>query len=156
MIDKKEIPNMKIILTIIVGTFFLVLPQSALVWGWDQGEQPYSSPTSSYGSYGCGGYCAGEQDAQYDLQNNQQYQPQGSCLPCHSPDYWNNFRQGYDHYWNQHQEQNQGASVNIYGNNNYVSMNQYQTQNPLQQLAHLACGFLNCNQGGGYDNGGPR
>lgn len=102
----------------------------------------------------CGGYCAGEQDAIFDLQNNMPYQPQGNCLPCHSQDYWDNFHQGYNSYWNSHQQQEstQGSSINIYGNNNYVSTNQYsnQQQNPLQQLAHLACGFTNC---GG--NSGP-
>lgn len=102
----------------------------------------------------CGGYCAGQQDAQYDMQNSLPYQPYGSCLPCHSSGYWDNFRQGYDNSWNNHQEQNQGSSVNV--NNSpgaYVSVNQYQQQNPLQQLAHLACGFVNCGGQGGYQNG---
>lgn len=99
---------------------------------------------------GCGAYCAGERDAVYDLQNNLQYQPYGSCLPCHSEEYWHNFRQGYDHKWNsyQSQETNQGSSISIYGNNNYVSTIQAssQQQSPLQQLAHTVCGLINCNQ----------
>lgn len=138
----------KLIFLPIVG-ILVVIPGNALACCGDFGYQ---------GGYGCGGFCAGQQDAQYDISNNLQYQPQGSCLPCHSDDYWNNFHQGYDSYWNQHQEQNQGSSINVNGNNNYVSVNQYQTQNPLQQLARAACGILNCNQLstnnlGGYQNG---
>jgi hypothetical protein len=105
--------------------------------------------------YGCDGiysnaYYAGEQDAIYDHDNGQSYNPIGQCLPCHSDFYWQNFHQGYDHQWQtyQSQESNQGSSINIYGNNNYVSTNQYsnQQQNPLQQLSHVVCGFVNCNQ----------
>lgn len=110
---------------------------------------------------GCGscgdGYQAGVSDAVYDVQNNLAYQPYGSCLPCHSQDYWSNFHQGYDHYWNSHQQQEstQGTSININGNNNYVNTAQYnnQQQNPLQQIAHLACGFVNCNGQGPGDYG---
>ena len=101
-------------------------------------------------SIGCGAYCAGQTDAVYDHENKIGYQPYGSCLPCHSQDYWSSFRQGYDQQWNTYQGQStdQGSSINIYGNNNYVSTNQYsnQQQNPLQQLARTVCGFINCNQ----------
>lgn len=111
------------------------------VRGWD----------GSWGtSIGCGAYCAGQTDAVYDHQNNLGYQPYGSCLPCHSEGYWDNFRQGYDQQWNTYQGQStdQGSSINIYGNNNYVNTEQYsnQQQNPLQQLARTVCGFINCNQ----------
>lgn len=134
-----------------LGPLVFLLPHMAYAWGEDGGGTDYGccgGQSQTYGN-GCGGYCAGQQDAQYDIQNNLQYQPQGQCLPCHSDGYWNNFRQGYDSYWNQHQEQSQGSSINI--NNSpgaYVSVNQYQQQNPLQQLAHLACGVLNCQPGG--------
>jgi hypothetical protein len=57
------------------------------VRGWDG---PWGT------SIGCGAYCAGEQDAEYDHQNQLQYQPYGQCLPCHSQEYWNNFREGYN------------------------------------------------------------
>jgi hypothetical protein len=120
--------------------------------GWD----------GSWGtSIGCGAYCAGQQDANYDHQNQLQYQPYGQCLPCHSQGYWNNFREGYDQQWSSYQGQSadQGSSINVYGNNNYVSTAQYsnqgQQQNPLQQLTHTICSFVNCDgpqpQEGGYE-----
>ena len=118
------------------------------VRGWDGpwgGGGPWQSDQPI-----CGAFCAGEQDAQYDHINNLEYQPYGSCLPCHSEEYWSNFHEGYDHKWNSYQQQDssQGASINIYGNNNYVNRDQYsnQQQNPLQQLTHTVCGWINCNQ----------
>lgn len=116
-------------------------------------DDGYGCDMGGWQSYpGCGGYCAGEQDAIYDHQNGYAYNPQGQCLPCHSDLYWNDFHEGYDHQWQTYQSQdsNQGSSINIYGNNNYVSTNQYsdQHQSPLQQLAHLACGFVNCGGSG--------
>ena len=155
---------MKILFSIILGTVFLlsVTTHSVSAWGpgWEGDQGCCSGPSletqsygeQSYGVSGCGGYCAGEKDAAYDVDNHLQYQPQGQCLPCHSDDYWSNFKQGYDSYWNSHQEQQQtqtqGSSVNINGNNNYVSVNQNQNQqqNPLQHLARAACDLLNCNQ----------
>jgi hypothetical protein len=104
--------------------------------GWDG---PWGGGYNGPSDFGCGAYCAGQTDAQYDHENNIGYQPYGSCLPCHSEEYWSNFRQGYDQQWNAYQGQStdQGSSINIYGNNNYVNTNQYsnQQQNPLQQLA---------------------
>lgn len=98
----------------------------------------------------CNAYCQGADDASYDVQNNLPYQPVGSCLPCHSQDYWNSFHQGYDSIYHQQQQQSsQGSSINIYGNN-YVQTNQDsgQSQSPLQTLGHLVCGWVNCgNQG---------
>jgi hypothetical protein len=106
----------------------------------------------------CGAFCAGEQDTVYDNDNNLQYQPYGSCLPCHGEGYWNNFKQGYDQIWNNHQSQEstQGSSININGNNNYVNTEQSsnQQQNPLQQLARTVCGFINC-QNNQEQQGGP-
>lgn len=115
----------------------------ALAINRDGGYGPGGCGWGNCGNYGgqpvCGAFCAGEQDAQFDLQNNLQYNPIGQCIPCHSDEYWTNFHEGYDHQWNtyQSQESNQGSSINIYGNNNYVSTNRYsnQQQNPLQQLA---------------------
>jgi hypothetical protein len=96
------------------------------------------------------GFSDGVSDAVYDHQNNLAYNPIGSCIPCHSQDYWNNFHQGYDDKWNsfQSQDSNQMTKININGNNNYVTTNQEsnQQQSPLQQLAHAACGIINCNQ----------
>lgn len=144
----------KILFSVTIGSLVFLLPHSVLAWDGDQGGG-YGQYGQDSGYGGCGGYCAGQQDAQYDLQNNQQYQPVGQCLPCHSDYYWHNFHQGYDSYWTSHQSQSMGSSININGNNNYVSVNQNQQQNPLQQLAHLACGLVNCqNNQGGYNNGG--
>ena len=66
------------------------------VRGWDGpwGGGPWQSDQPI-----CGAYCAGQQDAIYDHQNQLQYQPYGQCLPCHSQEYWNNFREGYDQQW---------------------------------------------------------
>lgn len=122
--------------------------RNAYAWG------DYGGYNQGYGGYSCGAYCAGEQDASYDHEQGNAYNPVGSCLPCHSQFYWNNFHEGYDKQWQTYQSQdsNQGSSINIYGNNNYVSTNQYsnQQQNPLQQLAHTVCGFVNC---GGFGQG---
>jgi hypothetical protein len=96
------------------------------------------------------GFSDGVSDAVYDHQNNLAYNPIGSCIPCHSEDYWNNFRSGYDDKWNsfQSQDSNQMTKININGNNNYVTTNQEsnQQQSPLQQLTHTVCGIINCNQ----------
>jgi len=73
-------------------------------------------------------YSAGISDAIWDHQNNLAYNPIGSCIPCHSQDYWNNFRQGYQHQWNSYTDTTittaQRTSININGNNNYVNTNQ--------------------------------
>ncbi|MGC2570186.1 MAG: hypothetical protein WA364_01650 [Candidatus Nitrosopolaris sp.] len=84
----------------------------AFAWGWNGGG-PYESA-----------YNAGTADAVYDHQNGLAYNPVGSCLPCHSPQYWNNFHQGYDAQWNTYQEQT--IYVNIHGNGNEVYLNQRQ------------------------------
>jgi hypothetical protein len=112
----------------------------------------------SQSEVGCNAFCAGEADAVYDHNQDIQYNPVGSCLPCHSQDYWNNFHQGYDHKWNAFQAQgsDQNTKVSIIGNNNYVSTNQVnnQQQNPLQHLAQDFCGLVNCQdqQSQGLDN----
>lgn len=145
----------KIIFSLMIGPLIFLLPHNVLAWGGEEGGVDYGPSGYGYGYGGCGGYCAGQQDAQYDLSNNYQYQPYGSCLPCHSPDYWANFKLGYDHYWNensgQQQQSTQGASIVINGNNNYASIGQTSgqtNQNPLQQLAHTVCGWINCNNNG--------
>jgi hypothetical protein len=129
------------------------------VYAWDGGgggggyfyPQPYSN-----------GYSAGIADAVYDHDNNLQYNPVGQCLPCHSPQYWQNFREGYDQQWNtytsqtQEQKSTQGASINIYGNNNYASIGQSNNQgqsatvNPLRTLSQGLCnlGLQSSCQGG--------
>lgn len=161
--------------TVIVPVLILLLTIGAVsnnVWAWDGGYGPEGCGFSCDSYQGgpcdfschhglsdeqavyqastvCGGYCAGEADALFDVQHSMPYQPEGNCLPCHSEDYWQQFKSGYDQQWNsyyQSQESNQGSSINVYGNNNYISTTQAsdQQQNPLQQLAHVACGFLNC------------
>jgi hypothetical protein len=101
---------------------------------------------------GTDAYQAGISDAVYDHQQNLAYNPIGSCVPCHSQNYWDNFHQGYDHQWQsyQTQESTQGSSINVINSPNaYVNTNQVsgQQQNPLQQLGHLACNIVNCNSG---------
>ena len=56
--------------------------------------------TNSCCDQGTEGFSDGVSDAVYDHQNNLAYNPIGSCIPCHSQDYWNNFHQGYDDKWN--------------------------------------------------------
>jgi hypothetical protein len=150
----------------------LLLPHSALAWGPEWGGGGYGYGDQGYGGVGyCGAYCAGQADGQYDQQNNLPWNPVGQCLPCHSPDYWQNFRQGYDSvYQQQEQQSTQGAAINIYGNNyGTASIGQSNTQgqsmNPLQQLGHVVCGLVNCNSNqptqayaqpyGGYQNPDP-
>lgn len=145
-------------LLVTVPCLFLLVAAIPQAKAWDGGYGPsWSGGGGGCGGFGCGsGYFAGQQNAVYDLQNNLQYQPTGSCLPCHSEGYWNNFKQGYDQIWNNHQSQEstQGSSININGNNNYVETNQNQQQNPLQQLARTVCGFINC-QNNQEQQGGP-
>jgi hypothetical protein len=90
------------------------------------------------GSYDNGFY-AGQQDAIYDHTNNLVYNPVGQCLECHSQVYWSGFHHGYDQQWNtyQSQETTQGTSINIYGNNNYVSTNQNSGQSQGAGLPQL-------------------
>ncbi|HXP48308.1 MAG TPA: hypothetical protein VN922_00045 [Bacteroidia bacterium] len=106
------------------------------------------------GSYQNGWY-AGQQDAIYDHDNNLQYNPAGQCLPCHSELYWNGFHEGYDKQWNSYQSTNQGTSINIYGNGNYVNTDQNSAQSsgsfPIGQGPGL-CGSFDC---GGPGRGGP-
>jgi hypothetical protein len=94
------------------------------------------------------GLGAGEQEAIYDHENQISYNPYPQS--CQSDVYQNAFHQGYDQQWNsyQSQESTQGASVNLVNSPGaYVSVDQNseQQQNPLQQLAHTVCGFINCN-----------
>jgi hypothetical protein len=140
-----------VVLLIMGATFPRVYAWDYGPGNWGGGCEGCSGGQSHEGS----GYYAGIQDAIYDHDNGYVYNPIGQCIPCHSDEYWTNFHEGYDHQWNtyQSQESNQGSSINIYGNNNYVSTSQYsnQQQNPLQQLAHTVCGWVNCNSGPGYE-----
>lgn len=151
----------KILMSVIIGSLSFLLPHNVLAWGGEGGG------FGPYGYGGCGVFCggggayyAGQQDAIYDHQQGNSYNPVGVCLPCHSQEYWDNFKQGYDTQWNTYQSQSQsqdqtssqGASINIYGNNygtasigQSTNQGQTATQNPLQQLARVACGIVNCN-----------
>ena len=100
------------------------------------------------------GWNAGLQDAIYDHDNSLQYNPVGSCLSCHSEIYWHGFHAGYDKQWNSYNEQitTQGTSINIYGNNNYVSTNQDSTQasgsSLLRSIGQGLCNLaVGCNAG---------
>ena len=113
-----------------------------LLGSFDKGQ-------SYQGGIGCGAYCQGERDAIYDHTQGLVYNPTPAC--CHSEYYQQAFHQGYDDKWNsfQSQESSQGTSINVKNSPGaYVVSNQYsnQQQNPLQQLAHTVCGFINCNQ----------
>jgi len=95
------------------------------------------------------GLSAGEQEAIYDHENQIAYNPYPQS--CQSDIYQNAFHEGYDQQWQSYQSQKstQGESVNVVNSPGaYVSVNQNseQQQNPLQQLAHTVCGFINCNQ----------
>ena len=94
------------------------------------------------------GLSAGEQEAIYDHENQIAYNPYPQS--CQSDVYQHAFHEGYSQQWNsyQQQESTQGSSVNVVNSPGAtVSVNQEssQLQNPLQQLVHAACGFINCN-----------
>jgi hypothetical protein len=129
--------------------YFAMLVLAAHAWGWNGGDEGQGCCGDNYHHWGIGnflqtlqgyqqqgprpydnGYNAGIADAVYDHQNNLVYNPQGQCLTCHSELYWHGFREGYDKQWNSYnyQANTQGTSINIYGNNNYVSTNQDSTQ----------------------------
>jgi hypothetical protein len=115
--------------------------QSAFAWdfgslfngfqgqGQDQGLHHWGF--NNYGQSGCGAYCQGEQDAQYDHTQGLVYNPYPQC--CHSQIYNDDFRKGYDQQWNtyQSQEQQTDQRSNIYINNSpgaYVNTAQSSNQ----------------------------
>jgi hypothetical protein len=114
---------------------------------WGIGELP---GPASYDN----GWNAGLQDAIYDHDNSLQYNPVGSCLPCHSQLYWNGFHAGYDKQWNSYTEQttSQGSSINIYNSPGaYVNTNQYSSQSAGNILKSIGQGL--CNLAGGCSGG---
>jgi len=118
-------------------------------WGVGDYQQSYPGP----GAYE-NGYNAGISDAIYDHTNNLVYNPVGQCLSCHSQVYWNGFHKGYDAQWNTYQSINQGTSINIYGNHNYVNTAQNSGQSsgpvspsPLQE--QNSCNGFGCGSEGG-------
>jgi len=89
-----------------------------------------------------------QQQAINDHESNITYNPYPES--CQSDAYQHAFHEGYSQQWNsfQQQESTQGSSVNVVNSPGAtVSVNQEssQLQNPLQQLVHAACGFINCN-----------
>jgi hypothetical protein len=102
----------------------------AFAWGSDGYWGHWNESGSCCGDTGIGsdGYNAGIADAVYDHQNNLVYNPIGNCLPCHSQDYWNNFRQGYEHQWDTYQSTHQTVNnyVTVNGNGNDVNINNRQ------------------------------
>lgn len=123
-------------------------------WGVGDYQPSYFYQQPGFGGYQNGWY-AGQQDAIYDHDNNLQYNPVGQCLSCHSEIYWKGFHEGYDKQWNSYQSTNQGTSINIYGNGNYVNTDQNSVQSsgpfPIGQGPGL-CGSFDC---GGPGGGGP-
>jgi hypothetical protein len=81
-------------------------------------------------------YAAGQQDAQYDHQQGLQYNPTPLC--CHSDEWSNQFRQGYDTQWNQYQSQT--ANVNVENSPGAV-VNVGQTSNQNQGPSETPVGY---------------
>jgi len=164
-----------LLLAAAAATIFANTTNQAFAWGpdlanWDGGNGDSDRNGENIGigeppgpqSYD-NGWSAGLQDAVYDHDNSLQYNPVGSCLPCHSGLFWQGFKAGYDKQWNTYtttnteQTTSQGSSINIYGNNNYVSTNQYSSQgNILKSIGQGLCNLAGgCNAGStGVD--GPR
>jgi hypothetical protein len=128
-------------------------------WGhWNQGYD-YAQDQDQQSN----GYNVGIADAIYDHDNNLAYNPVGQCLQCHSQEYWDNFKQGYDSQWSsytsteQTQSSTQGASITIYGNNYgdvSVGQSNNQGQTALAGLPHLIGQGLCHLVGSSCDNGG--
>jgi len=95
---------------------------------WNEGGSCCGDP-----GIGSDGYKAGIADAVYDHQNNLSYHPLGNCLPCHSQEYWNNFREGYQHQWDTYQSTHQTVNnyVTVNGNGNDVNINNHQSSDQL-------------------------
>jgi hypothetical protein len=117
---------------------------------WNEGSSCCSDQRSCCGGGGTDAYKAGISDAVYDHQNGLSYNPIGNCLSCHSPDYWNNFRQGYEHQWNTYQNTHQTVNnyVTINGNGNDVNINNRQNSdqsslNEQQPQSEGCCGWNN-------------
>jgi len=137
----------------------LAATNQAFAWGyWNGGGsdyQPSYYPSPGPGAYE-NGYSTGIADAVYDHSNGLAYNPVGQCLPCHSELYWNGFHEGYDKQWNtyNYQSTNQGTSINIYGNGNYVNTDQNSAQSssppelPAFPIKQGLCGSFGCESGG--------
>jgi hypothetical protein len=114
---------------------------------WDEGDGggcPWKYGPGSWDN----GFNSGQQQAIYDHESNVAYNPYPES--CQSDVYQHGYHEGYSQQWNsyQQQESTQGSSVNVVNSPGAtVSVNQEssQLQNPLQQLVHAACGFINCN-----------
>jgi len=100
---------------------------------WNEGRSCCSDQSGCCGGGGTDAYSAGISDAIYDHQNGLSYNPIGNCLSCHSPDYWNNFRQGYQQQWDTYQNTQQTVNnyVTVNGNGNDVRLNNGQTSDQL-------------------------
>ena len=113
----------------------LTITNQALAWGGDGYWGHWNEGGSCCGDPGIGsdGYSAGIADAVYDHQNGLTYNPIGNCLSCHSADYWNNFRQGYQHQWDTYQNTQQTINnyVTVNGNGNDVRLNNGQSSDQL-------------------------
>jgi hypothetical protein len=89
---------------------------------------------------------AGQQDAIYDHDNGLAYNPVAAC--CHSPDWDNQFENGYSSQWNSYQSSTQTANVNVENSPGAVvnvgqSNEQQQQQGP--SIEPVGCGDYGCN-----------
>jgi hypothetical protein len=129
----------------------LTTTNQALAWGGDGYWGHWNEGGSCCdGGIGSDGYNDGIADAVYDHQNNLLYNPIGKCSPCHSQDYWNNFRQGYEHQWNTYQSTHQTVNnyVTVNGDGNDVNINNRQNSdqsvlNEQQPQSEGCCGWNN-------------
>jgi len=125
----------------LLGLTALTTTNQAFAWGYRGSpccDQTLGSPCCD--NQGQGGYNAGLADAVYDHNNNLQYNPVGNCLSCHSQDYWNNFKQGYDTQWKTYQSSQQTVNnyVTVNGDGNDVNINNRQNSD---QLSHQGLDF---------------
>ena len=119
----------------VIPLILLLIPHNAFAWDFGpwfggQGFHHWGFNNNGYQA-GCGAYCQGQQDAQYDHENNLVYNPTPQC--CHSELYNDDFKRGYDQQWNtyQSQEQQTDQHANIYINNSpgaYVNTAQSSNQ----------------------------
>jgi hypothetical protein len=159
-----EMMKLFLLATTIPLVFLLIVPhnlQSAFAWSLFNGFNGFHHwGFNNYGQFGCGPYCQGQRDAQYDHDNNLVYDPYPQC--CHSEYYQQAFHQGYDQQWNiyqsQDQEQQTNQRSNIYINNSpgaYVNTEQNSNQEQGQSQEQGPSWTSPDNTNGDCSNGCP-
>ncbi len=127
--------------TIKIAATIAALLASIAVLGIVNQQRAYSCGLddiqSCFGGTGTSPYYQGQQDGIYDHEHGLVYNPIGQCSTCSGED----FQNGYCAGWNSYQSQNseQGATVNINGNNNVVSLNQGSNQQQEQGPSPVGC-----------------